>query len=571
MPFPESFLNEITEKNDIVSVVSEYVNLSKRSGANLFGLCPFHNEKTPSFSVSQSKQIYHCFGCGKGGGVINFVMEIENLGYRDAVAKLADRAGIKMPEEEYDPDSKLRARLYAANKAAARWFHEQLLAPSGKAAQAYIEKRQLSKTVCTNFGLGFAPDSWSSLKTALNAEGFTDEELYSAGLLSKSQNRDNYYDKYRNRLMFPVIDVRGNVIAFSGRALGDFEPKYLNSPDSKIFSKGRNIFALNLAKSSKEDYFILVEGNVDVVSLHQAGFDSAVASLGTAFTDQQAQLLSRYKSQVILAYDNDTAGINATSKAMRILDKLDVRVRVIRMDGAKDPDEFIKAKGADAFRKLIEQSESRMEYLLQQLEAKYNLSVVDQKASFISDASKLIARLPDKAQRQVYSRHIADKVGVSAEAVITDVERVRKRLESSAKSKEQRNVLNDSVTVRKYSDPASASREEGIIRILFRDPSLISVPELPSPEQFSDEKLSKTYSALLNRLKSGEPISISSLSSELDSDCISLLVSLEDTPESLSSARETLLEYISGLDNVKRTGWENINAIIRAKQNEKKG
>lgn len=569
MAFPEAFLNEVTEKNDIVSVVSEYVNLSKRSGSNLFGLCPFHNERTPSFSVNQTKQIYHCFGCGKGGGVINFVMEIENLGYRDAVAKLAGRAGIPMPEEEYDPDSKLRARLYEANKAAARWFHDQLLSPAGAPARDYINKRQITKTTCTNFGLGFAPDSWDSLRKALNADGFTDEELYAAGLLSRSQkNEKSFFDKYRNRLMFPVIDVRGNVIAFSGRALGDFEPKYLNSPDSKIFSKGRNLFALNRAKNSKSNYFVLVEGNVDVVSLHQAGIDSAVASLGTAFTDQQAQLLSRYKDQVILAYDSDTAGINATSKAMKILSKLDVKVRVLRMEGVKDPDEYIKLKGADAFKKLIDDSESRMDYRLRLIEEKYDLNQIDQRAEYISEAANLVATLKDKAVRQLYSGNIAAKAGVGPDAVFSDVERARSRLMKNMKEREQRNAINDTGSVRKYSDPASAAREEGIIRILSLDPSLASVSELPSPEVFSDEKLSEIYSVILSRLRAGESISIPSLSSELDSECISLIVSIESNPETLSSARKTLHEYISGLGTSGKPGWDNIGDIIKAKQNQ---
>ena len=308
MPIPERFLDELTERNDIVDVVSQYVRLTKRSGANLFGLCPFHSEKTPSFSVSPDKQIYHCFGCGKGGGVINFIMEIENLGFQDAVAFLARRANMPMPEEASTEDTSRRKRLLELNRDAARFFYEQLVAPTGKAGQAYVDRRGISAAMVRSFGLGFAPDSWDALSNAMRAKGYSDAELLEAGLM-KPGRRGGGYDTFRNRLMFPVIDVRGSVIGFSGRILGDGEPKYLNSPETAVFSKSHNLFALNLAKKSKSGYIILVEGNIDVVSLHQAGFDSAVASLGTSLTSEQARLLSRYTGEVILCYDRDRKSV----------------------------------------------------------------------------------------------------------------------------------------------------------------------------------------------------------------------------------------------------------------------
>ena len=343
MAFPERFLDELTERNDIVDVVSQYVRLTKKSGANLFGLCPFHSEKTPSFSVAPDKQIYHCFGCGKGGGVINFIMEIENLSFPDAVAFLARRANMPLPEEAQSEDTSRRARLLELNRDAARFFHDMLKSPQGAPAQDYVRRRAISPAMVTRFGLGFAPDSWESLANAMRRKGYSDQEMFEAGLVKHGKS-GGVYDAFRNR----------SVIGFSGRILGDGEPKYLNSPETPVFSKSHNLFGLNLAKKSKNGYIILVEGNIDVVSLHQAGFDGAVASLGTSLTPEQARLISRYTNEVVLCYDSDEAGKKAASRGIGILEKLDLKVRVLQVPGAKDPDEFIKKNGADAFRNLID-------------------------------------------------------------------------------------------------------------------------------------------------------------------------------------------------------------------------
>ena len=382
MKYPEKFITELVERSDIVDVVSGYVRLGKKSGANMFGLCPFHSEKTPSFSVSPDKQIYHCFGCGKGGGVINFVMEIENLSFPEAVEFLARRAGMPLPEQEDDAESRKRARLLNLNRDAARFYYEQLSTPAGQAARDYMARRRIGPATAKNFGIGFAPDSWDSLRKAMRAKGYSDFDMADAGLLKRGRS-GGFYDTFRNRLMFPVIDVRGNVIGFSGRILGDGEPKYMNSPETLVFNKSRNLFALNLAKKSKSGYIILSEGNIDVVSLHQAGFDSAVASLGTSLTAEQARLLSRYTKEVIIAYDNDGAGFKAAQRAIGILEKLDIKVRVLRMSGAKDPDEFIQNKGPDAFRLLLEASEDQMDYRLRNILEQYDLGIDEQKVTSI--------------------------------------------------------------------------------------------------------------------------------------------------------------------------------------------
>lgn len=559
MAFSESFLTELTERNDIVDVVSGYVRLGKKSGSNMFGLCPFHSEKTPSFSVSPDKQIYHCFGCGKGGGVINFIMEIENLSFPEAVEFLAKRAGMPIPEEENDRESRKRSRMLSLNRDAARFFYAQLSTPQGGAARDYMAKRRIGPATAKNFGIGFAPDTWDSLEKAMQEKGYTDFELFDAGLVRKG-NKGGYYDTFRNRLMFPVIDVRGNVIGFSGRILGDGEPKYMNSPETLVFNKSRNLFALNLAKKSKSGYIILSEGNIDVVSLHQAGFDSAVASLGTSLTPEQARLLSRYTNQVIIAYDNDGAGIKAAQRAIGILEKLDLKVKVLRMSGAKDPDEFIKLKGADAFRNLLESSENQIDYRLRTVTDKYDLSVDEQKVEFLKEASDLVARLPGSVERQVYAMRVASMSGVSADVVTKEVERRRKKLVNQASRSEERQQsrperqLQPEEKALRYEDPSSAAAEEGVIRLLYLDPALARNAELPAPEEFSSPALGHIYSVLRDKIDRGETPSTATLGGALDGQEMSLLVRLLQKPELLSKGDRALADYIKRIRERKEQG-----------------
>ena len=546
--FSESFLTELADRNDIVDVVSEYVSLGKRSGANYFGLCPFHNEKTPSFSVSPEKQIYYCFGCGKGGGVINFMMEIEQLSYPEAIERLAKRAGIPVPEQENDAQSRRRARLYEVNKAAALYFHEQLNTPGGAGAREYINKRQISRKMATSFGLGYAPDSYSAFEQAMLAQGYTSSELASADLI-RPGSKGGTYATFRNRLMFPVIDVRGNVTGFSGRIIGDGEPKYLNTKDTPVFSKGRLLFGLNLARKSKRDYIILVEGNVDVVSLHQAGFDSAVASLGTSLTKEQAQLISRYKKEVVLAYDNDGAGLKASQRAIDILEKLDVKVKVLRWEGAKDPDEYIKTRGGDAFQNLIDRSESQIDYRLMNIKKKYDLTVPEQKVDFLHEATKLIATFPGSVERQVYAVRVAEQAGIMADAVSKEVEQQRKRLLSGARREAERNsrpvnTAQPQERSLRYENLPSATAEEGVIRLLYLEPSLYQEAEASlTRDDFTSETLGHIYSILLERIRANRPVNTTVLSEALTGPEMNLLVSILNKPENLSNAKNTFKDY----------------------------
>lgn len=575
--FPETFLTELTERNDIVEVVSSYVRLSKKSGSNLFGLCPFHSEKTPSFSVSPDKQIYHCFGCGKGGGVINFIMEIENLSFPEAVEFLARRVNMPVPEQENDRESKKRSRMLALNKDAARFFYEQLSAPGGAPARDYMRQRQIGRATATNFGIGYAPDTWDALRSAMKAKGYSDFELFDAGLVRKGKS-GGFYDTFRSRLMFPVIDVRGNVIGFSGRILGDGEPKYMNSPETVVFNKSRNLFALNLAKKSKSGYIILSEGNIDVVSLHQAGFDSAVASLGTSLTPEQARLISRYTGEVIIAYDNDGAGIKAAQRAIGILEKLELKVKVLRLSGAKDPDEFIKLKGPEAFRNLLEGSENQIDYRLRSISDKYVLTEPEQKVDFLKEATGMLARLPGAVERQVYAMRVAELAGVKGEAVADEVERRRKRMLSAARKSEakeqsrpERQLQPEEKSFR-YDDPASAAAEEGLIRLLYLEPSLANNAALPPPEDFSAPVLAHIYTVLRDKARRGDNLSTATLSGELSGQEMSLLVQLLQKPEQLSRGETALNDYIARIRERKDLGGSNTDLLAMARQyQEKKG
>ncbi len=559
MPISDAYLQELAERNPIEDVVGSYVKLTKRSGSNIFGLCPFHSEKTPSFSVSPDKQIYHCFGCGKGGGVVNFIMEIENLDFRDAVSFLARRAGMPEPEDRPDENASRRARMLELNKEAARFFHDCLkTAPDRQRALAYIERRGISGKMVKNFGLGFAPDGFYALTDAMHEKGFKDFELVAAGLANPNKSGSGVHDVFRDRLMFPVIDVRGSVIGFSGRILGDGEPKYLNTRETLVFNKSRNLFALNLAKKSKNGYIILSEGNIDVVSLHQAGFDSAVASLGTSLTPEQARLISRYASEVIIAYDNDGAGKKAAQRAIGILEKLDLKVRVLSMEGAKDPDEFIKARGAEAFGLLIEGSKNRLEYQLAQLAAQHDLKSSDEKVAYLQEAAALLAQAPSAVEREVYAARVAEQVGVGKDAVASEIERLRKSL----LSRERRSGERVSMQAARAAQPAarelhydnlrSARAEEGVLRLMMRDPALFQKDVGLTREDFSAPALGNVFSLLLERIAAGESVFLPTLAGRLSPEEMSLLTRIDQEPESTANSERALADYIKIIAEEKR-------------------
>ena len=517
MPFPPAFLDELAARNPIEEVVGQYVNL-KRSGSNLFGLCPFHGEKTPSFSVAPDKGIYYCFGCHKGGGVINFEMEIEGLSYPDAVRALAQRVGMEVPEDEqYQDRYRKQERLWALSKEAARYFVSQLYAPAGAEGLRYAQSRGMSKGTLTRFGIGFAPDSWDGLCKAMRAKGYTDEELKNAGLVSVSQKNGNIYDRFRNRLMFPIIDVRGNVIGFGGRVMDNSTPKYLNSPETEIFNKRKNLFALNMAKKSKLGYLILVEGYMDAIALHQYGFDCAVASLGTSLTEEHAALLSRYTEQVILIYDGDEAGQNATKRAIPMLEKAGLQVKVLQMRDAKDPDEFLKKFGADRFKLLLEESSNRIEYQLRAIQKKYDLTVDEERVKFIGEAAGLVSSLGNAVQREVYGNRVAEVGKISPEAMKIEVSKAFKRRMYQEKRKQERIDLAPAAAAQpksraiRYDNVRSAMAEEVVLAQCLSDPAMINETEGLRPEEFSSPLLGRVFEQLKQQNSQGMIPSVAGL------------------------------------------------------------
>ena len=503
MAFPPAFIDELLARNPIEDVVGQYVNL-KRSGANMFGLCPFHGEKTASFSVAPDKGIYYCFGCHKGGGAINFMMELEGLSYPDAVRSLAKRAGMEVPEDEqYQSRYRQQERLWALMKEAARYFYAQLHSPAGAEGLAYAQKRGMPKGTLTTFGIGFAPNTWSGLTDAMKKKGYTDQELIDAGLVSQKGNR--IYDRFRNRLMFPIIDVRGNIIGFGGRVMDDSTPKYLNSPETVIFNKRKNLFGLNLAKKSKLGYLILVEGYMDAIALHQYGFDCAVASLGTSLTEEHAVLLSRYTEQVVLIYDGDEAGQRATRRAIPMLEKAGINVKVLKMRDAKDPDEYLKKFGADKFKLLLEESSNRVEYQLNAIAKKYDLREDEQRIKFIQEAAELICTLGSPVQREIYGGRVAQTASISMEAMKLEVNKAFKRRIAREKKKQEKidlapaQALQPKSRTIRYDNVKSAMAEETVLALVLRDPSLLSQTGKLTQESFSCELLGRIYGQLKNR------------------------------------------------------------------------
>lgn len=587
MAFPQSFMDELTARSDIVDVVGSYVQLT-RKGSNLFGLCPFHNEKTGSFSVAPDKQIYYCFGCKKGGGVINFIMDIENLPFPDAVRFLAKRAGMEVPEEESDREaSRRRQRLLDLNRDAARFYYQLLQTPDGRAVQDYLDRRQIRKSTAVKFGMGASLDRWDVLLTAMTKKGYTKAELLDAGLVVQNKN-GGLYDKFRNRLMLPVIDTRGDVVAFGSRVLDKSEPKYMNSSETPVYSKRRVLYGLNLAKKSKRPNIILCEGNLDIVTLHQAGFDNAVASMGTALTVEQTRLLSRFTKELVLCYDNDNAGKIATERALQILNGSEFSVKVLQLprrlvDGAyikQDADDFIKLQGADAFERLLTGSENGVEFRMAQVAGKYDLTDDEARIAYCGEISELLASLPGAVEREIYTARAAEVAKITPDAMKLEVQRAFKRRTARERRAELRKDLNPAAALQpkehslRYENVASARAEEGILRLLLTDDTLFSSTMPISPERFSSSLLSRAYQRLWAVHAAGGRPMISSLGEDFTREETDHLTAICQEPMSLKNAAQALADYIKLIDAEadKRTATEDpLLAAVEKYKDKKRG
>lgn len=588
MPFPDSFLQELKLRSDITEIASSYVNL-KRHGRNMVGLCPFHGEKTPSFNIYTENGSFYCFGCGAGGDVITFIMKIENLDYVEAVKFLAQRAGMEMPENTYDDSlSKLRMRIYEANREAARFFHATLLSQRGQSGLNYLRGRALSDRTIRHFGLGFADDDWNSLCNHLKNKGFSEYEIYSANLAFKRKNGNGIYDRFVNRVMFPIIDLRGNVIAFGGRIMTDEKPKYLNTSDTPVFKKSENLFSLNNAKSSGTRTLILCEGYMDVIALNQAGFTNAVATLGTALTNEQAVLMKRYADEVIICYDADGAGQKATARAIEILRNAGLPIKILTVPSGKDPDEFIRSKGDNgpaAFKLLIEKCGNDIEYRLMKLKENYNLNTTDGKVAFLNEAVKIVATIESPIERDVFASKLCAELEIDKNAFLEQISKVKRRDRRENIKKETRQIqaeLNgqsDKINREHYKKPRSSSAEEALLVYLINNPDYAnSISERVTPNKFSNSLIKRYYEYVLSKIKSGyEPLT--SVSSDFNSDEVSYLYKLISTTIPAASTREAVEEYINVIneesnkltsDKLADMSADDINDyIMKMKQNKK--
>lgn len=588
MPFPDSFLQELKLRSDITEIASSYVNL-KRHGRNMVGLCPFHGEKTPSFNIYTENGSFYCFGCGAGGDVITFIMKIENLDYVEAVKFLAQRAGMEMPENTYDDSlSKLRMRIYEANREAARFFHATLLSQRGQSGLNYLRGRALSDRTIRHFGLGFADDDWNSLCNHLKNKGFSEYEIYSANLAFKRKNGNGIYDRFVNRVMFPIIDLRGNVIAFGGRIMTDEKPKYLNTSDTPVFKKSENLFSLNNAKSSGTRTLILCEGYMDVIALNQAGFTNAVATLGTALTNEQAVLMKRYADEVIICYDADGAGQKATARAIEILRNAGLPIKILTVPSGKDPDEFIRSKGENgpaAFKLLIEKCGNDIEYRLMKLRESYNLNTTDGKVAFLNEAVKIVATIESPIERDVFASKLCAELEIDKNAFLEQISKVKRRDRRENIKKETRQIqaeLNgqsDKINREHYKKPRSSSAEEALLVYLINNPDYAnSISERVTPDKFSNSLIKRYYEYVLSKIKSGyEPLT--SVSSDFNSDEVSYLYKLISTTIPAASTREAVEEYINVIneesnkltsDKLADMSADDINDyIMKMKQNKK--
>ena len=516
--YSEEILNEVRQANDIVDVISQYVHL-KRSGRNYFGLCPFHSEKSPSFSVSPDKQIFHCFGCGVGGNVITFISKIEGMNFVETVQSLAERANIQLPTLENTGDSlkeELKAKVYKVNEFTAQYYHENLYKPQAKTAQEYVKKRQLNNETLKSFRIGFS-GKFDELYQELKKQGFEEKEILESGLVNKN-DRGQYIDRYRNRLMFPICDVRGRVIAFGGRVLDDSKPKYINSPENVVYSKGRHLFGLNVAKKGDTKKLLIVEGYMDVISLHQRGITNVVAPLGTALTEQQGWLLRKSAEQIILSFDSDAAGLQAKLRALDILQNMGCDLRILQVEGAKDPDEYIVKYGNARFQNLIEKASSIIEFKVKVLKKDLDLDNVNDKIKFLNEIAKLIAKVDNNIEREIYIEKIAKEYEISKEAIYAEVNKLTYKNVQNEKvlEKSKPTIVHRKREIKEVSERIK-KRENTIISILLNgDLNIFQIiKQNIKPEDFQYELNNKIAKKLYEEFEKGNS-NINGIIDELD-------------------------------------------------------
>lgn len=552
--FSDEFLSELRMRCDIEQIISSYVPLRRR-GKNLVGLCPFHNEKTPSFTVYPETESFYCFGCAAGGEVISFIRRIENLDYVEAVRFLCERAGMNMPEDGYDSSmAQKRKRMYEINREAARFFHETLFSPEGKAGLDYYKSRGYSKKTLVRFGMGYAPNDWRKLLFHMKEKGYSYEELYDANLANKSEKNGkvNFYDNFRNRVIVPIIDPRGNVVAFGGRVLDDSKPKYVNTSDTLVYKKSLGVFGLNFAKNSKEKSLILVEGYMDAISLHQAGFDNAIACLGTALTSEMAHLLSRYTDEIILSYDADEAGQKATQRAIGIFSSIGMKLRVLQLSGGKDPDEILKKYGPERFRNLIDGASNDIEFELLKAKKDFDLASSDGKMKYLTKACEILADTGDSIAQDIYASKLAEELAVEKQTVTVRIGQLRRRkMNVRQKQKfsaiEQKTLTETNREALRTGKPIRVLKaEKRILSLLFRNPDFLPLLDGNIDiGDFSDETNKKLFTVLSEKIKNGDSLELGCFAETLSDSEMSALVSLVRSADGLTSTKKEFSDCIN--------------------------
>lgn len=558
MRLSDEFLSELRMRCDIEDIVSGYVQL-KRRGKNLVGLCPFHNEKTPSFTVYPENGSFYCFGCGAGGEVVSFIRRAENLDFVEAVRFLCDKVGLAMPSDGFDDSlSQKRKRIYEMNREAARFFHECLLSEKGKTALEYYKNRGYSKKTIVRFGLGYAPNEWRALLTHLREKGYSFEEAYEANLANKSDKNGkvSFYDNFRNRVIVPIIDPRGNVVAFGGRVLDDSKPKYINTSDTPVYKKSLGVFGLNFAKNSKERSLILVEGYMDAIALHQAGFTNSIACLGTALTGEMAHLLSRYADEILLCYDNDEAGKKATERALGVFSSIGMKTRVVRLSGGKDPDEILKKFGAEKIRSLLEGAENDIEFALLKAREGIDLDSSDGKVKYLSLAAEVLSKVKNTIAVDIYASRLAEELGVEKTALTARINQIRRSAAYKNERKKYQTIQQDSLSkmsrlrLQNNTTVKSVKAQERALTLLFENPDFYpAVRGRVKEESFCVPALKRLFKVLSGRLESGGSLELTSLSSELSNEEMNELVRLLKQGEGFSGSRKELLDCLDVIEN----------------------
>ena len=554
MSLPDNFIYELKQNNPIDTLFSSYVNL-KRAGRNYVCLCPFHSEKSPSCTVYTETQSFFCFGCGAGGDAITFIMKIENLEYIEAVKFLADKARMAMPDEALNNDlSRIKARILEINRTAARYFHDTLVnSPYGEKGRRYFAERQLSAQTITKYGLGYAPESWDRLKNYMNSKGYDDDELVAANLcLRSSKNPERAFDAFRDRVMFPIIDIRGNVIAFGGRIIDGDGPKYLNSSDTPVFKKSRNLFSLNFAKKSTEKRLILAEGYMDVIAVNQAGFENVVATLGTALTQEQARLMKQYADEIIISYDSDDPGQKATHKAINLLSEAGARTKIIKMDGAKDPDEYIKKFGAARFRQLLDRSDGAVDFEMQKCARGLDLDTDDGKIAYLRRCVSLLAGINSPLDREVYISKLAAEYKISRETLVQQINGEIKRNINSALRNDLRNIETFNIQRKKNPDsalhPKEFKAECGIIAYLSSNPDELDyITGKITADRFVTDFNRKVFEKLTDGLKNSSDFTIMSLQSEFTADEMGKIIEIKLNCSKIDLNRTVIDDYLQTL------------------------